>query len=176
MPVLALVLAIAAALVLWMRWRAQSDALGRPRNSIRPGGGRARRPASLPRSLEAARRDPRLAAAGVLSALCRMDGAPTKAQLDAVRVECRAQFRVPQPEADEIAAYGAWVAEQAGDPETAVGGLAELVRLGAPVEAQKSLLEMMGRIARVDPKGGVRKPTRAHVQAIDAARRALAAS
>ena len=60
--------------------------------------------------------DPRLAAAGMMAAVARMDGDLTADQMNALRVESRASFRVDQKEADDIAAYGRWIAGQSQDP------------------------------------------------------------
>ncbi|MEM9724721.1 MAG: TerB family tellurite resistance protein [Pseudomonadota bacterium] len=113
--------------------------------------------------------DARLAAAGMMSAIAGMDGPLTKAQIDAIRVECRAAFRVVQREADEIAAFGRWLAEEAEDPEDALSRLSPKVRALAPAEAQRDLIRMLERVAAVE--GGVSAEQR---QAITTVRRRMA--
>ena len=113
--------------------------------------------------------DPRLAAAGMMAALARMDGDLTAEQMNALRVECRASFRVDQKEADDIAAYGRWIASQSQDPGEAVRRLSRIVRDQAEPEAHADLVRMLERIAAVGG-GGVSEMQQA---SIDAVRRAL---
>ncbi|MCI4660554.1 MAG: TerB family tellurite resistance protein [Neomegalonema sp.] len=97
--------------------------------------------------------DPRLAAAGCLAALARMDGALTQAQVNALRVEARASFRVPQAEADEIAAYGRWLADQSNTPDDTLRRLVRVIRDQAPAEAHQDFIAMCERIAAVEGGG-----------------------
>ena len=113
--------------------------------------------------------DARLAAAGMMAAIARMDGELTKAQSDAIRVECRAAFRVQQKVADEIAAYGRWLAGQSSDPEDALRRLGARVQALAPEEAQKDLIRMLERVAAVEDEISADQR-----QAIDQVRRRLA--
>ena len=112
--------------------------------------------------------DARLAAAGMMAAIARMDGAFTKVQIDALRVECRAAFRVVQKDADEIAAFGRWLAEECDDVEEALLRLGARVRELASEEAQSDLIGMLERIAAAE--GGVSPEQR---RAIDDVRRQL---
>lgn len=113
--------------------------------------------------------DARLAAAGMMAAIARMDGDLTQPQINAIRVECRAAFRVPQKEADDICAYGRWLASQSQEPEDALRRLAVRVQALAPEEAQKDLIGMLERVAAV--MDGVSDEQR---NAIDAVRRRVA--
>lgn len=113
--------------------------------------------------------DARLAAAGMMAAIAKMDGELTKAQIDALRVECRASFRVGQKDADEIAAYGRWLASQSQDPEDVIRRLSARVQALAAEEAQKDLIGMLERVAAVEG-GGVSTEQR---HAIDSVRRRL---
>ena len=103
-----------------------------------------------------------------MAAIARMDGELTKAQIDALRVECRAAFRVVQSDADEIAAFGRWLADESGDFVDALQRLGTRVRELASEEAQGDLIGMLERVAAVE--GGVSAEQR---QAIDAVRRQL---
>lgn len=113
--------------------------------------------------------DARLAAAGMMAAIAGMDGPLTKGQIDAIRVECRAAFRVVQREADEIAAFGRWLAEEADGSEDALHRLSSKLRALAPAEAQRDLIRMLERVA--DVEGGVSAEQR---QAITTVRRHMA--
>lgn len=113
--------------------------------------------------------DARLAAAGMMAAVARMDGDLTRAQTQAIGVEARAVFRVDQSEANDIAAYGRWLAGQSQTPEDAMSRLAR--RLGALTQSadeRGDVIRMLERIAAVE--GAVNDAQRA---AIDGARRAL---
>lgn len=113
--------------------------------------------------------DARLAAAGMMAAIARMDGEFTKAQVDQLRVECRAAFRIKQADSDEIAAFGRWLADQSADMEDALRRLGARVQALASEEAQADLIGMLERIAAVE--GGVSGEQRS---AIDNVRRRLA--
>lgn len=112
--------------------------------------------------------DARVAAAGLMTALARLDGELTKPQIDAIRVECRAAFRVPQTEADDIAAYGRWLAGQSQDPDDAIRRLSQKLRELASDEAQRDMIGMLERVAATED--GVSEDQRA---AIDRVRRTL---
>ena len=114
--------------------------------------------------------DPRLAAAGMMAAIAKMDGDLTADQMNALRVECRATFRVDQKEADDIAAYGRWIAGQSQEPGEAIRRLTRIVRDAAEPDAHADLVRMLERIANVD--GGAPSPMQD--EAIASVRRALA--
>lgn len=94
--------------------------------------------------------DPRLAASGMMAAVARLKGDLTADQMNQLRVECRAAFRVAQSEADDIAAYGRWLAAQSQDPDDAIRRLVPIVRDGADPEAHGDLVRMLERIAAVE--------------------------
>lgn len=111
--------------------------------------------------------DPRLAAAGMMAAMARLDGALTEKQINALRVECRASFRVSQVEADEIAAYGRWLADQSKDPDDSLRRLGRVLRAIAPREAQEDMIAMLTRVASAE--GGA--PSDVQAAAIERVRR-----
>ena len=115
--------------------------------------------------------DPRLAAAGIMAALARMDGDVTAEQSNALRVECRASFRVGQQEADDMAAYGRWLASQTPQPSELIRRLTRIIREQAPREAHQDLLRMMERIASVEGGG----PSELQAEAIQQVKRGLLA-
>ncbi|MEL6978001.1 MAG: hypothetical protein AAGM38_04900 [Pseudomonadota bacterium] len=166
-------LAVLGAVAIWI-WRARMaaeagreaiDAADDVRAALRRFGFRrqaGRHPADLVD-------DARLAAAGMMAAIARMDGALTVAQTNAIRVECRASFRTSQQDADDIAAYGRWLADQSQDPEDALRRLGARVKKLAGEEAQSDLILMLERVAAVE--NGVSKDQRI---AIDQLRKRLA--
>lgn len=93
--------------------------------------------------------DPRLAAAGILAAIAKMDGSLTDAQINALRVEARATFRVDQQEADEIAAYGRWLSDQSNTPDDTIRRLSSVIRREAPADAHRDVVTMAERVASV---------------------------
>ncbi len=97
--------------------------------------------------------DPRLAAAGMMAAIARLEGDMSTERMNAIRVECRASFRLGDKEADEIAAFGRWLAEQSKDPDDAVRRLLKIVRDKAPREAHEDMIAMLTRVASVEGGG-----------------------
>ncbi|MEO1331105.1 MAG: hypothetical protein AAFW46_15760 [Pseudomonadota bacterium] len=114
--------------------------------------------------------DPRLAAAGMMAAVARLKGDLTADQMNQLRVECRAAFRVVQSEADDIAAYGRWLAAQSEDPDDVIRRLAPIVRDRAEREAHGDMVRMLDRVAAVE--GGA--PNDLQKAAIARVRKALA--
>ncbi len=100
--------------------------------------------------------DPRLAAAGVVLAISGIDGPHTKAELDMLKTECRARFGVDEAEAQDMVAFGRWVAGQCQTPEEAARRLGRVVRTKA-FDAGEELLEMIGKVTTVDGQMGERE-------------------
>lgn len=94
--------------------------------------------------------DARLIASGMMAAVARMDGDLTQAQTNAIRVECRASFRVDQSSADDIAAYGRWLAGHSKDPDDAIRRLGARLKQLANAEAHRDLVTMLERVAAVE--------------------------
>ncbi|MGF1552265.1 MAG: TerB family tellurite resistance protein [Paracoccaceae bacterium] len=94
--------------------------------------------------------DSRLAAAGVMAAVAGVDGALSRAEIDAIAAEARRVFGAGPAEADEIAAFGRWVAGQCGTPEEAVRRLTRAIRRLAGDAAGPDLVAMAERVARAD--------------------------
>lgn len=113
--------------------------------------------------------DPRLAAAGMMASVARLGGDMSAESMNAIRVECRASFRLGDKEADEIAAFGRWIAEQSKDPDDAMRRLVKVVRDKAPREAHEDMIAMMTRVAAAD--GG--EPNAMQADAIARMRRNL---
>lgn len=113
--------------------------------------------------------DPRLAAAGMMAAMARLDGDLTKDQTDALRVECRAAFRVTQREADDFAAFGRWLASQAQKPDDILRRLTTVLKRIAPREAHEDMVNMLTRVASIEGGG----PSELQKAAIQRVRRSL---
>lgn len=94
--------------------------------------------------------DPRLAASGIMTAVAKLKGDLTADQMNQIRVECRAAFCKNQAEADDVAAYGRWLASQSQDPDDAIRRLAPIVRDRAEAEAHGDLVRMLERVAAVE--------------------------
>lgn len=167
------ILAVLGAIGLWL-WRRRAPAQT-PRRA--PAASARSRAAQRGRTAETqgarpaadAIKDPRLAASGMMAAMARMDGDMTVNQVNALRVECRAAFRVEQREADEIAAYGRWLAVQWQEPEELIHRLVRIVRERAKREAHEDMISMLTRIASVE--GGA--PSERQALVIDRVRRGL---
>lgn len=116
--------------------------------------------------------DPRLAAAGMMAAIARLDGDMSTERMNAIRVECRASFRLGDKEADEVAAFGRWIAEQSRDPDDAIRRLLKIVRDKAPREAHEDVVGMLTRVASVEGGG----PNELQADAITRVKRGLGLS
>ncbi len=158
MPLLLALLTVIGLLALWW-WRARAGR--KPAGPADPVGADAVREAlrrfryrqETGRHPAETVEDPRLAAAGVMAAVMRLKGELTPDQLNQLRVECRAAFRVAQAEADEIAAVGRWLASQSDDPEDAIRRLLPVIRDRAEPEAHADLARMLERVAAVEGGG-----------------------
>lgn len=111
--------------------------------------------------------DPRLAAAGIALAVAGIDGPHTQAELAGLAAECRNRFNVGAREAEDMVAFGRWIAGQCGTPEEAVRRLARVVRAKAP-EAGADLVAMVETLATIDGRIGAREG-----QALDRLREAF---
>ncbi|MEL6479585.1 MAG: TerB family tellurite resistance protein [Pseudomonadota bacterium] len=94
--------------------------------------------------------DPRLAAAGIAAAIAAMDAPLSQAEIKALGTEARVVFKVDPAEAQDIAAFGRWIAGQCQTPSEAVRRLARVVQAEAGVEAGEDLLRMATRVATAD--------------------------
>lgn len=108
--------------------------------------------------------DPRLAAAGILAAIAKMDGDYTREQIMTIQNECARVFEATPKDAEDFASYGRWLAQQLSNPDEVVRRLSRGLSgtLGPAERAQ--FLEMVERVAVVEG-GGVSDPQRlAHKQ------------
>ncbi|MEO0761248.1 MAG: TerB family tellurite resistance protein [Pseudomonadota bacterium] len=94
--------------------------------------------------------DARLAAAGVMAAIASMDGPLSRDEIKAIANEARAVFQADQDEADEIAAFGRWIAGQCKSPDDGARRLGKIVRRLAGDAVGRDLVAMTERVAQVD--------------------------
>ncbi|HEU0222193.1 MAG TPA: hypothetical protein VFR34_08290 [Paracoccaceae bacterium] len=146
MPVLIALLGVLVVAALWYwRVRAARDAAGESleaaqdvRRAARRFGFRRqanRHPADC---IE----DARLAAMGVVAAMAEYDGPHTKDEIDQMVVEAQVTFGVDKREAEEIVAFGRWIATQCGTRHEAVRRLSKVVAQLAGSAAAPDLLRM----------------------------------
>ena len=91
--------------------------------------------------------DPRLAAAGIVLAIAAMDSELTKAEMDALIVQCQSKFNVDKTEAEEIAVFGRWLSTTTNTKDEAVRRLCKRVVAKAGQEAGPDLIEMIEKVA-----------------------------
>lgn len=97
--------------------------------------------------------DPRLAAAGILAAIAKMDGDYTREQMTMIQNECIRVFEASSKEAEDFAAGGRWLAQQLSNPDEVIRRLArKLSGTLAPAESTQ-LLAMVERVASVEGDG-----------------------
>lgn len=113
--------------------------------------------------------DPRLAAAGIAVAVATMDAPLTKAEIVALTKGAEDMFGASRAEADDIVAFGRWIAAQCGTSSEAVRRLTKTVDRTAGPEAGPDLIALVERAARAD--GGMLGES--EQDAVDAIRRGL---
>ena len=176
MGFLAIIGAAIAGLSLWM-WRAQQmkDGADRAvemaddvRAAVRRFGYKRRTGQSVLETVD----DPRLAAAGVLVSVARLDGDLSREQREAIEATCARTFQMDAGEASEVVAYARWLnqqgeAEEVGrklsrrlnemvDPPQraevlAVAAQVAAVEGGSVSDRQRSVLEGLARTMGVPP-------------------------
>lgn len=169
MHILALLVLIVGGVGLWL-WRARMavdtareavDVADDVRAAFRRFGYRRKHNKHPIESVE----DPRLAAAALMASIIRLNGDPLKEQWDALRLECRASFRVDAKEGEEIAAFGRWLSGQFSNPGEAIRRLIPIVRDRAPEAAKAGAPAMLLRVAEAG-EGGVSDLQRAEIDRI----------
>lgn len=93
--------------------------------------------------------DPRLAAAGAAAALASMDGPLTDAEIKTLALETRVILKADESDAEDIAAFGRWLAGQSGTPEEAVRKLSKKILSLAGTEVGPELIQYCAAIASV---------------------------
>jgi len=93
--------------------------------------------------------DPRIAAAGIAAALASMDSPLTEAEINTMTLETQVILKAESSEADDIAAFGRWLAGQGGTPDEAVRKLSKITLSLAGREAGPDLVQYCNNIATV---------------------------
>lgn len=94
--------------------------------------------------------DPRLAAAGIAVAVATMDAPISKAEIATLTEAARRTFNTSEAEADDITAFGRWIADQCGTPGEAVRRLSKVVARTAGPEAGPDLIAMVEATAAAE--------------------------
>lgn len=137
MPVLVVLLGAIAVAAFWLwRVRAAKDAAGElidaaqdVRRAARRFGFRRQADRHPADCIE----DARLAAMGVVVAVSELDGPLTRDEIEHLVVEAQVTFGTDKAEAEEIVAFGRWIAAQCGTKAEAVRRLSRIVaRLAGP--------------------------------------------
>lgn len=154
MPFLLFLLGALGAIALWYwRYRAARDAVGEVgeiASEVRSAFRRYGYKRKVGQHPADAVEDPRVAAVAILAATARLDGALTRAQIDAITREAAAAFRIDLGEAEQMGAYGRWIADQAADPDDVVRRLTPLIRDKAERPAHLDLVARMHAVAEVE--------------------------
>ena len=161
MAVIGAILAALAAAMFWV-WRARAaasaasellDVADDLRAAVRRFGYRRTKGRNPLDSIE----DPRLAAAGIWAAIARMDGEATRAQIEAITNEARAEFRVDASEGGDIASYGRWLVTQSGNPEEVIRRLTSRLSGVLTSDEAKGFIAAAERVASVEGSVGERQ-------------------
>ncbi|MEM6355352.1 MAG: hypothetical protein AAF844_06680 [Pseudomonadota bacterium] len=94
--------------------------------------------------------DARLAAAGIMAAVAQIDAPLSKAEIEGIAAEARRTFNAGHDEAQEIAAFGRWIAGQCGSSDDAVRRLLKAIHRHAEGDVGDELLAMVRRVAAAD--------------------------
>lgn len=154
MHILLGVLAVAGAIIFWiLRARAAADAtreLVDVADDVRAAVRRFGLRRSAGRHPAETVEDTRLAAAGVLASIARLEGDPSAETIKRIAVECQATFRCGVDEAKDIAAFGRWLASQSQCPDDALRRcLRRLVHLSTPEDRAQLASDMDGMMTRI---------------------------
>ncbi len=95
--------------------------------------------------------DPRLAAAGVLASVAKMDGDYSRKQMTVIQQECARVFQASDKDAEQIAAYGRWLAQQSDNTDEVIRRLTTCL---SKTLAQKERQEFLGMVERVSAVEG----------------------
>ena len=115
--------------------------------------------------------DPRLAAAGIVSAFAGMSGPVERSQTDIMIIQFQSVFGASKEEAAEFATFGRWIAEQCGTRSEAVRRLSKKLANLAGAEA----LPDLERIIDATLKAEQREDGEEEKEAMDQLRRRFAA-
>ena len=113
--------------------------------------------------------DARLAASGIAVAVATMDAPLSQAEISALSASAQRTFNIGAGEADDIVAFGRWIADQCGTQGEAVRRLSKALLRTAGAEAGPDMIRMINDVATADG----RVIGEAESDAIDTLRRTL---
>ncbi|MEM7057129.1 MAG: TerB family tellurite resistance protein [Pseudomonadota bacterium] len=113
--------------------------------------------------------DGRLAASGIAVAVAAMDAPLSQAEIAALGKSAKSTFNISGQEADDIVAFGRWIADQCGTPSEAVRRLSKALNRTAGAEAGPDMIRMINDVATADG----RELGEAETDAISTVRRTL---
>ena len=94
--------------------------------------------------------DPRLAAAGIITAVATMDQPISQTEIAAMTKGMRETFGIEDREALDMVSFGRWVVDQCGTNEEAVRRLSKVVAQEAGAEAGPDLIRMITEVATAE--------------------------
>lgn len=94
--------------------------------------------------------DARLAASGIAVAVATMDAPLSQAEIGALTDSAKRTFAVTSQEADDIVAFGRWIADQCGTQGEAVRRLSKALLRTAGADAGPDMLRMINDVATAD--------------------------
>ncbi len=94
--------------------------------------------------------DARLAASGIAVAVATMDAPLSRTEITALGTSAQSIFNVAGQEADDIVAFGRWIADQCGTPSEAVRRLSKALNRTAGAEAGPDMIRMIHDVATAD--------------------------
>ncbi len=97
--------------------------------------------------------DSRLAAAGILVAFAKMDGDYTREQMKVIQEECARVFEASDKDAEQMTAYGRWLAHQLANPDEVIRRLSRGLAKSLSNAQSQELLVMAERVAAVEGDG-----------------------
>ena len=113
--------------------------------------------------------DARLAASGIAVAVATMDAPLSQTEIAALSASAQKTFNIAASEADDIVAFGRWIADQCGTPSEAVRRLSKALLRTAGAEAGPDMIRMINDVATADG----RELGESEVDAIGTVRRTL---
>jgi uncharacterized tellurite resistance protein B-like protein len=94
--------------------------------------------------------DPRLAVAGIVSAIAQMRGPLSHTAVAVFTAEVGETFDATPAQADDIVAFGRWIAQECGSPEMAARKLGAVVSQSVGVDSMPEVIWMIERVASAD--------------------------
>lgn len=94
--------------------------------------------------------DPREAAAAMMAALAEADGALTERERTAILDQIERQFEYPRAQAEELLAFGRWLAKDVGDLASFLNRMGKPVLASCTEVERRELIGMLETVASAD--------------------------